>query len=305
MDNLPQPTTATLPADMSWGGCVAAFKNADKMMGNLFHVKVQAIGIARKLYIKNNGKEAGFVLAFSEDAEIAYSYASQINRIEKTFSGRDMKNFSANAANLLLTVPEEEREEFLEEHGDNPITITDVKTFKEASKLEDDVDEGIEYWQEVGLEVERTRDGVYTEFSGDLTKEEFVEEYKRDLAKEKEEKEASKPSLTTSYNIAKGDDAPDDFEVIEAVRGDDPDYDFKPIPEVKTSVRGQVAQLFYNAYQTTDHFTVSDLTADALRLFEENPDSSTVAIAHLKAYIPLLQELLDNLNNELPRGKLQ
>lgn len=61
--------------------------------------------IARQRYYEAHGKNAGFVKKFAEDAGCSYAYARQISQIEQTFVGRDLQNFSANAAKLLLEVP--------------------------------------------------------------------------------------------------------------------------------------------------------------------------------------------------------
>ena len=123
-----------LPDKATWDECVSAFRTMDAIMGTAFHLKVSAVKIARRRFYEQNGKCAGFVEKFAADADISYSYAKKINRIGKSLGHRDVQNFSHNAANLFLTVPEEEREEFLEQHGDNPVSVTDVKEFKEKLK---------------------------------------------------------------------------------------------------------------------------------------------------------------------------
>ena len=296
MSTQPSVTSANIPPDTTWSGYVALFANADKMMGNLFHLKVKAIGGARKLYIKKNGKAAGFVKKFAADAQISHDYASQINRIEKTFPECTTKNFSHDAAKLLLSVPADEREEFLEQHGDNPVTVTDVKEFKELSQLEDDVDEGIEFYRESGIEVERTKDGVFGEFSGDQTKEEFVAQYKTSL---EEERDNNRP-ITTTFKREDNDD--DDFEVIEAV---EEEHDFKPVPVVKTSLEGQVKSLFGLSLSTTQNFSAEEVTEYALQLIAEKPEQAEVFIPSLKAYLPILQHLIATIENEIPKGTIQ
>jgi len=123
-----------LPDKATWDECVSAFRTMDAIMGTAFHLKVSAIRIARRRFYEQNGKCAGFVKKFAADAVVSYSYASKLNRIEKTFSHCNVNNFSSDAADLLLSFPEEDREEFLEQHGDNPVTATDVKTFTEKLK---------------------------------------------------------------------------------------------------------------------------------------------------------------------------
>lgn len=146
-----------VPENSSWADCIGIFKTMDKMMGSAFHAKVQAMSIARKRYFEEHGKNAGFVKKFAEDAGCSYQYAREINQIEQSFVGRGLQNFSKHAAKLLLSLPQEDREEFLEEHKDEPVTLADVKEFKERTQppkpepvvttyeyIEEDEDEEVE-----------------------------------------------------------------------------------------------------------------------------------------------------------------
>ena len=109
--------SVNVPETSSWDDCIGIFKTMDRMMGSAFHAKVQAMGIARKRYFEEHGKNAGFVKKFAEEAGVAYQYAREISQIEQSFVGRGLQNFSKHAAKALLSLPQEDREEFLENHA--------------------------------------------------------------------------------------------------------------------------------------------------------------------------------------------
>jgi hypothetical protein len=119
-------------AEYSWYECVEGFKKADRDMGSAFHRKLEWMNRASETYFAKNNKIAGFVGKFSGDTEISYDYASQLNRIRKTFSHCSAKNFSKDAAEILLSVPKELQEDFLS--SEEPVTVKDVKQAKEGYK---------------------------------------------------------------------------------------------------------------------------------------------------------------------------
>lgn len=119
-------------AEYSWYECVEGFKQADRDMGSAFHRKLEWMNRAEKTYFAKHGKMAGFVEMFAGDTEIVYPYASQLNRIRKTFSGRDLKNFSANAAKTLLSAPKELQDDFLS--SNEPVKVSEVQEAKKEYK---------------------------------------------------------------------------------------------------------------------------------------------------------------------------
>ena len=132
---LDQLMTKAAPSDVaeySWYECVEGFKQADRDMGSAFHRKLEWMNRAADTYLADNNKMAGFVEKFSGDTEVVYPYASQLNRVRKTFSGRDLKNFSANAAKTLLSAPKELQEDFLS--SNEPVKVSEVKDAKKEYK---------------------------------------------------------------------------------------------------------------------------------------------------------------------------
>jgi len=119
-------------AEYSWHECVEGFKKADRDMGSAFHRKLDWMNRAEDTYFAKNNKMAGFVGKFSKDCGISYNYASQINRVRKTFSEREPKNFSHNALKELLSAPKELQEDFLS--SEEPVTDKDVKQAREGYK---------------------------------------------------------------------------------------------------------------------------------------------------------------------------
>lgn len=116
----------------SWQDCVAGFKQADRDMGSAFHHTLEWMGKAAEVYLSDKGKMAGFVEVFANDCGVSYDYASRLNRMRKTFSLREAKNFSHNVFDLLLSVPRELQEDFMS--SEEPVKVADVKQAKEGYK---------------------------------------------------------------------------------------------------------------------------------------------------------------------------
>jgi hypothetical protein len=112
----------------TWSDCVDGFKQADVDMGSAFHRKLEWMNRAADIYLSDFNKMAGFVGRFSDDCGISYDYGSQINRIRKTYSDHEPKNFSHNTLKELLSAPEELREEIVS--SDKPMTVSEVKDAK-------------------------------------------------------------------------------------------------------------------------------------------------------------------------------
>ena len=117
-------TKATSVVVYKWQDCVDGFKQADLDMGSAFHRKLEWMNKAAEIYLQENNKMAGFVGKFAEDCGIAYNYGSQLNRIRKTYSHCNAKNFSKDSLEALLSAPEELREEIV--LSDKPMTASEV-----------------------------------------------------------------------------------------------------------------------------------------------------------------------------------
>ena len=119
-------------AEYSWYECIEGFKKADREMGSAFHRKLEWMNRAADTYFANNSKMAGFLEPFAKDTGISYDYASQINRVRKTFSGCNPNNFSSDALKVLLLAPKELQDDFMS--SEEPITEKDVKLAKYGYK---------------------------------------------------------------------------------------------------------------------------------------------------------------------------
>jgi hypothetical protein len=75
---------------------------------------------------------AGFVGKFADDCCISYRYASSLNIKRNSFSQCTVKNFSHDALDILLSAPEELREEIVS--SGKPVTVAEVKEAKEAHR---------------------------------------------------------------------------------------------------------------------------------------------------------------------------
>lgn len=134
----------------TWFDCVEGFKQADVDMGSAFHRKLEWMNRAADIYLSEHNKMVGFVGRFADDCGISYDYGSQINRIRKTYSDHEPKNFSHNTLKELLSAPEELREEIVS--SDKPMTVSEVKDAKtnyndaqtkpEFSDVKTDLDNG-------------------------------------------------------------------------------------------------------------------------------------------------------------------
>jgi len=126
-----------IDVDLSWRQCVEGFKKEDEVMGSAYHRKKQYMSVAADRYYEQHGKMAGFVGKFAEDTGISYDYAKKINRQRKVQV--TAQNFSHDVLELLLTAPEELREDF--EKSQEPVTPKQVKQAKEGYKqLREDPD---------------------------------------------------------------------------------------------------------------------------------------------------------------------
>lgn len=165
----------------SWQDCVAGFKQADLEMGSAFHRKIGWMDKAAEVYLSDNGKMAGFVEVFANDCGVSYDYASQINRIRKTFSQCAAKNFSHKVFESLLSVPKELQDDFLS--SEEPVKVKDVKEAKEGYKkvgekgnedLKDAVSSGKMKPREAAKKALSRAEEAVIEFNG-LTDEEKLE----------------------------------------------------------------------------------------------------------------------------------
>lgn len=118
----------------SWQDCVEGFKQADLEAGTAFHRTLGWMNKAAEVYLSDNGKMAGFVGKFGTDCGVSYAYACQINQIRKdeSFQDRDLKNFSHNGLQKLLSAPRELIEDFMS--SEEPVKVKDVKQAKEGYK---------------------------------------------------------------------------------------------------------------------------------------------------------------------------
>lgn len=132
LDQLMTKASPSDVAEYSWYECVEGFKQADRDMGSAFHRKLEWMNRAADTYISENDKMAGFVGKFSSDCGVSYDYASQINRVRKTFSGCNPNNFSSDAMKVLLSAPEELQEDFLS--SKEPVKFSEVKDAKKEYK---------------------------------------------------------------------------------------------------------------------------------------------------------------------------
>ena len=116
----------------SWKICVGGFKQSDVDMGNAFRRKLEWMDKAADAYLSENNKNAGFVGKFADDCGISYDYASRLNRIRKTFPLCKAKNFSHDTLDILLSAPEELRDEIVS--SDKPVTVEEVQQAKSGYK---------------------------------------------------------------------------------------------------------------------------------------------------------------------------
>jgi len=115
-----------------WYDCVDGFKQADVDMGSAFHRKLEWMNKAADIYLSDNNKMAGFVGKFADDCGIGPDYGSRLNRIRKTFPLCKAENFSHDTLDILLSAPEELREEIVS--SGKPVTVAEVKEAKEVHK---------------------------------------------------------------------------------------------------------------------------------------------------------------------------
>ena len=131
-------------SEYSWYECDEGFKQADRDMGSAFHRKLEWMNRAADAYFADKGKMAGFLKPFSKDTGVSYQYASQLNRIRKSFSECTIKNFSHDALIELLSAPKELREDFLS--SVEPAKDKDVKQAKEGyKKVQEEGNEDLRY----------------------------------------------------------------------------------------------------------------------------------------------------------------
>jgi hypothetical protein len=118
--------------EYSWHECVEGFKQADIDMGSAFHRKLEWMNKAADIYLSENNKMAGFVGKFADDCGIGPDYGSRLNRIRKTFPLCKAENFSHDTLDVLLSAPEELREEIVS--SGNPVTVSEIKEAKAEYK---------------------------------------------------------------------------------------------------------------------------------------------------------------------------
>lgn len=132
LNELLDKASPTDAAEYSWRECVEGFKKADRDMGSAFHRKLDWMNRAEDTYFADKGKMAGFVKTFAVDVGISEDYASQINRIRKSFPDCTTENFSHDAMKALLSAPKALQEDFLS--SEESVTDKDVKQAKEGYK---------------------------------------------------------------------------------------------------------------------------------------------------------------------------
>jgi len=109
-----------------WYDCVGGFKEADVAMGSAFHRKLEWMNKAADVYLSDNDKMAGFLGKFAEDCGISYTYAKNLNRDRK--APRGVQNFSRHVHEVLLSAPEELREDIVS--SGKPVTMSELKEAK-------------------------------------------------------------------------------------------------------------------------------------------------------------------------------
>ena len=138
LDKLDLSGSQPVITDPSWEDCVDGFKKADVDMGSAFHRKLDWMNKAADIYLQDNNKMAGFVGKFSEDCSVGEDYGSRLNRIRKTFPLCKAENFSHDTLDILLSAPEELREDIMS--SDEPVKVKEVQEAKKGYKsvLEDE-----------------------------------------------------------------------------------------------------------------------------------------------------------------------
>jgi hypothetical protein len=131
LDKLDLSGNQPVITDPSWEDCVDGFKQADIDMGSAWHSKLEWMNKAADIYLQDNNKMAGFVKQFAEDCFISEPYAYNLNSRRKNLP-REVKNFSRNVWEALLSAPEELREEIVS--SDKPITKSEVVEAKKGYK---------------------------------------------------------------------------------------------------------------------------------------------------------------------------
>ena len=132
LDKLDLSGNQPVITDPSWEDCVDGFKQSDVDMGSAFHRKLDWMNKAADIYLQDNNKMAGFVCKFAEDCGVGEDYGSRLNRIRKTFPLYRAENFSLNTLDMLLSTPEELREDIVS--SDKPMTAPEVQQAKEGYK---------------------------------------------------------------------------------------------------------------------------------------------------------------------------
>ena len=130
LDKLDLSGSQPVITDPSWDDCVDGFKQADIDMGSAFHLKLDWMNKAADIYLQDNNKMAGFVGKFSSDCGISKDYGYKINRARNL--QWTAKNFSHDAIEALLSVPEELREDILS--SDKPVKVKEVQEAKKGYK---------------------------------------------------------------------------------------------------------------------------------------------------------------------------
>lgn len=132
LDKLMAKAETPSVVEHSWQECVEGFKQADRDMGSAFHRKLDWMNKAADIYLSENNKMAGFVGKFADDCGIGPDYGSRLNRIRKTFPLCKAENFSHDTLDILLSAPEELREEIVS--SGKPVTASEIKEAKTEYK---------------------------------------------------------------------------------------------------------------------------------------------------------------------------
>lgn len=200
-------------AEYSWYECIEGFKKADRDMGSAFHRKLEWMNRAADAYFADKGKMAGFLEPFAKDTGISYDYASQINRVRKTFSGCNPNNFSSDALKALLSAPKDLQEDFLS--SEETFTDTQVKQAKEGyKKVQEEGNEDL--WDAVSSGKMKPREAAKQA----LTRaEEAVAEFNSLTEEEKIERLGGEKKIDAAYQRKLDETLGEDFSPNNAATG--------------------------------------------------------------------------------------
>lgn len=154
----------------TYSECVAAFREADQLMGSAFRQLVQSIETARDFYIEQNSDSdspaSGFQTQFAADCGVDQSFVSRIDRISRDPEIRTavlkFPDLSHRAALQLLRTDPESRAAALEQlETTGELTAPDIRRLSEqiAGALNTELSEfeTAQIERDTELEREKTR----------------------------------------------------------------------------------------------------------------------------------------------------